>query len=210
MKLLLIRHGMTLGNQQKKYIGITDDVLSGQGKKQVCILREHLYQNSDISKLLEKTYAVISPMKRCVETARLLGVGQAVDGESECKTWVLEEDLRECNFGLFENKNYLELKDEPLYQQWIDSNGTMDFPEGDCLLKWKERCVKAFLYHLNKAQKQGFEQMIFVIHGGSIMAIMERLEEKQLGYYDYHVDNGDGFFCEYVGSRICSSRKLLC
>lgn len=35
MKLLLIRHGMTKGNEKKRYIGITDEELSEQGKAQV-------------------------------------------------------------------------------------------------------------------------------------------------------------------------------
>lgn len=39
------------------------------------------------------------------------------------------EELAECDFGEFENKNYKELEGNPHYQEWIDSNGTLPFRE---------------------------------------------------------------------------------
>jgi broad specificity phosphatase PhoE len=65
---------------------------------------------------------VSSPMKRCVQTAEIYFPGQEP---------VIQEKLRESDFGLFENKNYEELKDEPEYQKWLDSGGTIPFPGGE-------------------------------------------------------------------------------
>lgn len=33
--------------------------------------------------------------------------------------------------GVLKEKNYEELKDDPGYQRWLDSNGTIPFPEGE-------------------------------------------------------------------------------
>ena len=66
-------------------------------------------------------------MKRCLETAALIYPNLSMD------TNVL---LRECDFGKFENKNYHELSEVKEYQEWIDSNGTLPFPNGEGM-----RCV---------------------------------------------------------------------
>lgn len=210
MKLLLIRHGMTKGNEKKRYIGITDEELSEQGKTQVCALRGQLLQHGILGKNMGKTYIVVSPMKRCKQTAEGLNLWTPKKLlEHNCAALVEEVRLRECNFGLFENKNYLELKDEPLYQKWIDSNGAMDFPRGDNFQQWKTGCVQAFYFHVKKAEEQACEQIIFVIHGGSIMAIMEQYDEEKKGYYDYHVNNADGYYGDIINMCITSKRKIL-
>lgn len=208
MKLILLRHGMTLGNEKKRYIGITDEGLSELGTAQVEKLKEQLLLDGVLGKEVNKIYVVVSPMKRCRQTAELLDLWEIEEKEEKGVVTVVDDRLRECNFGLFENKNYLELKEEPLYQQWIDSNGIMDFPEGDNLIKWKERCVQAFSFHVKKAKEQGCEQIVFVIHGGSIMAIMERFDEEQKGYYDYHVENADGYLCQIKNMRICCKKRI--
>lgn len=210
MKLLLIRHGMTKGNEKKRYIGITDEELSEQGKAQVCALGELLRLKGILGKNMGKDYVVVSPMKRCKQTAEQLNFWKPKEFvEHNCTVMVEEARLSECNFGLFENKNYLELKDEPMYQKWIDSNGTMDFPEGDNLQQWKKGCVQAFDFHVKKAEEQGCDQIIFVIHGGSIMAIMEHYDEEKRGYYDYHVNNADGYYGDVIHMRICNKRTIL-
>lgn len=205
MKLLLLRHGMTQGNEQKRYIGITDEELSQQGRKQVQQLRKQLRSKGILGEITEKMYVVVSPMKRCQQTAQLLGIWKS---ENQCIHVSVEERMRECNFGLFENKNYLELKDEPFYQKWIDSYGTLDFPEGDNIIQWKEKCVQAFSFHVKKAQEQHLEQIVFVIHGGSIMAIMERFDEEGKEYYDYQVENASGYVCDVIDMNICNAKRI--
>lgn len=210
MKLLLIRHGMTKGNEKKRYIGITDEELSEQGKAQVCALRQQLLLDGILESSMGKTYIVVSPMKRCKQTAEELNLWNPRESSGYHYMAVVEEKrLRECNFGLFENKNYLELKDEPWYQKWIDSNGTMDFPEGDNLQQWKKGCIQAFDFHVKKAEEQNCDQIVFVIHGGSIMAVMEYYDEEKKGYYDYHVNNADGYYGDIIHMRICNKRTIL-
>lgn len=219
MKIVLLRHGKTIGNEKKRYIGRTDEPLSDKGKlelsdtqkKLLGILRtklnvDSLPQKGKQSGKNATIYMVCSPMLRCRETEKRVFSGLISqetqkdfiqdDAKSLNIFWNIEEDLRECDFGIFENKNYLELSMEPRYQQWIDSNGTTDFPEGESLEAFKKRSVAAFRKHIKNAEDKNADLTVFTIHGGSIMAIMEALDSQKLGYYQYSVKNGEFVFCE--------------
>ena len=89
LELFLIRHGLTAGNKEKRYIGRTDEPLCQEGMDQLKQL------SSPPAEMI-----FVSPMKRCVQTARIL----YPDGR-----YHIIDEFRECDFGEFENKNYLEL-----------------------------------------------------------------------------------------------------
>lgn len=90
LKLLLIRHGKTYGNTLGRYIGgATDEPLCLEG---IRLLQEKPYP--EVSRIY------VSPMIRCRQTAGLLYP------DRELKEIPL---FRECDFGIFENKNYQEL-----------------------------------------------------------------------------------------------------
>ena len=113
-ELYLIRHGKTYGNTLGRYIGTTDEELCEEGREALKRLkagRDFAAARPDV------VYA--SPLKRCVQTAEILFPEIPVK---------LVPDLRECDFGAFENKNYKELSGNAAYQAWIDSGGTLTFP----------------------------------------------------------------------------------
>ena len=95
MRIYLIRHSMTKGNKEKRYIGTTDESLCLEGI-QLLEERKGMYP--------EVTYVYVSPMKRCVQTAEIIYPEMMKAGAYSCN-----EKLRECDFGLFENHNYIEL-----------------------------------------------------------------------------------------------------
>ena len=103
IQLYLIRHSMTAGNLKKRYIGRTDESLCPEG---IVLLESYIQKN--IYPEVQRVY--VSPMKRCMETAKLIFK----------ENFYEVEELRECDFGIFENKNYKELSDCPEYQAWID------------------------------------------------------------------------------------------
>lgn len=167
MKIYLIRHGKTAGNIEKRYIGITDEPLCSEG----------------ISELENKNYpdcelVISSPMKRCVETAEIIYPD---------KKAIICNALSECDFGEFEGKNYLELSDDPGYQKWINSGGVLPFPNGEAPSGFKERCIRGFDEMIGKYADKN--SIAFVIHGGTIMAIMERY--TNCGFYDNQINNGE-------------------
>ena len=111
MRVVLIRHSKTAGNLLERYIGITDEPLCREG---IALLKEKTYPEAD--------GLYVSPLKRCRETGKIL---------YPQLTQHVEERLRECDFGEFENKNYKELDGNPRYQAWVDSGGTLPFPGGE-------------------------------------------------------------------------------
>ena len=186
-ELILIRHGKTAGNLLGRYIGSrTDEPLCDEGREGLA--GKQLPE-------IERLY--VSPMKRCVETAEILWPG--FDRKKVQKV----TDLRECDFGDFENKNYKELSGNGDYQAWIDSNGTLPFPNGESMDAFKSRCLEAFariVEEVSEAEqkwiasgKTGIFRAGIVVHGGTIMAILEQYGYPKAAYFDYQVKNGCGY-----------------
>ena len=190
MKLLLIRHGATPGNLEKRYVGRTDEGLTEQA---VLFLQEEALKLREIS---GNVAAIItSPMKRCLETAETL----FPEHDYPQVPRVQVEDLSECDFGKFEYKNYLELSGDMEYQHFIDTMGAEGFPGGESTETFKARTVKAFrenLARLSLETEDPDKTLVFVVHGGTIMAVMEALAKERKSYYDWQVGNGEGIFGE--------------
>lgn len=173
IEIVMIRHGATPANREHRYLGKTDESLSEDGKKE-------LKDNKKMYIYPEVSLVFTSPMKRCVETAELLYP------ETEK---VVVPQWEEMDFGEFEGKNYLELKGNRKYQEWIDSNGTLPFPKGESREIFIKRCMDGFQKMLdceNLPEKTGI-----VVHGGTIMAILSSLYGGE--YFDYQLRNGQGY-----------------
>lgn len=193
MRITLIRHGITKGNQSGRYIGTTDEELSYEGKEELIRLsRAGMY--NDITPDIIFT----SPMQRCIQTKELL-FGK-IDSQ-------IVSDLRECDFGDFEGKNYIELNGNKDYQMWIDSGGTLPFPNGEDTKAFKQRCVSAF-EKLTKDTK-ACKEIALIVHGGTIMAIMEAFDSDKKNYFEYQVKNCEGFITEYDEGIISVKRKII-
>ncbi len=169
----LVRHGKTEGNLSGRYIGTTDEPLCPEGIRALEDLR---------IPLPEIVYC--SPMKRCRQSAELLWPEVPV---------TVVPDLRECDFGRFENKNYLELADDPAYQAWIDSGGTLPFPGGESMAVFKRRVLAAFDRIQEEMRQKRRRRAGLLVHGGTIMAILEQYGSPKRAYFDWQVRNGEGY-----------------
>lgn len=161
-KVIFIRHGATAGNLEKRYIGRTDESIISTTDKS--------YPDADV--------IYVSPMKRFIETAELIYPD---------RSYIIVDDLRECDFGKFEGKNYIDLNGDSDYQAWIDSNGTLPFPGGEAHDGFKKRCIEAF----KSVELQNTNA--FIVHGGTIMAILEHYSDPPSTFYDWHIGNFEGF-----------------
>lgn len=193
MQIYLIRHLKTQGNLERRYIGRTDESLV-QTPEQEARIREMKGTLPDVEKV------VASPMKRCLETAGLLYTGIPL---------VTCEDLRECDFGLFENKNYEELKSVPEYQIWLDSEGILPFPGGEAHEEFCHRCTEGFEQMLEQCIDDCCRSAAFVVHGGTIMAILERFSGGGESFYHWQVENGGGYRMTVDEEEWKSGRKKL-
>lgn len=180
MKLYLIRHGKTYGNLQGRYIGTTDEPLCREGI-------EALTEKKEIYKNIHPQIVYTTHLKRTKETAELLF---AASEKRECL------GLAEMDFGDFENKNYQELNGNIDYQRWIDSGGTLPFPNGEAREDFIRRCCLAFRECVEQLLKEGVSEAAFVVHGGTIMAVLSELARPERPYFDWQVKNGQGFSME--------------
>lgn len=166
-RVILIRHGATAGNLQGRYIGSTDQPLCEVGIAQ-----------AKAAAGLQADRIVVSPMLRARQTAQILFPDQ---------TCLYLEDLRESHFGDFEGKTAEELAENEAYRSWVDGGCTGPVPNGESRDVFKNRVCAAFLQAMDAAEEGS--TTAFVLHGGCIMAILERFSVPKSSFYDWQLPN---------------------
>ena len=172
-RVYLIRHGKTIGNIEKRYIGLhTDQPLCEEGIKAAEELRSHI--PASFYKQIDKVFC--GPMIRARETAKILF------GDREAE--VIDE-FTETDFGYFEGKNYSDLNGDPIYQKWIDSNGEDPIPGAEK----REDLIARSMEGLRKAlgDMNRDECIAIVCHGGNIMGMLSYLTGEN--YFHFMTKN---------------------
>ena len=117
-KIVLIRHGITVGNEQHMYYGSTDVSLSERGM--------HLLEkqrDEGVYPVSEDAQFFTTGMLRTEQSLEI------IYGEREHE---VIEALRELDFGEFEMCTYEQLNSVPEYQQWIRNHpdkGLIDYSQ---------------------------------------------------------------------------------
>lgn len=195
MRVTVLRHGKTESNLQHRYLGRTDEELCPLGREELLRKKEAgIYP-------AQPDCAVCSPMRRCIQTLQLL---------YPKLPFAVEQELRETDFGAFEGKTYEQLKDDAAYQQWLATNCEGPVPQGESRAQMSQRCCAAFARQVERAILEGKEQLLIVAHGGSVMAILERYAAPAQEFYQFHVENGDGYCLEVDSLPLgrCPVRKV--
>ena len=120
-RIMLVRHGETLWNEERRCQGITDIPLSEKGVEQAKRLKERLRDEKiDI--------AFSSPLKRALKTAEIILEGRNIK-------LIVREDLRELDFGIFEGMVFREaLSTYPdIARKWAEHSPDIKFPGGEGL-----------------------------------------------------------------------------
>lgn len=183
IKVYLLRHSVTKGNLEKRFIGSTDEHLCEEGIE--------LAKSKKLPKV-DKVYT--SPLNRCKETSDILYLNQVK---------VIIPGLRETDFGDFEYKNYEELNGNPDYQRWIDSNATSGFPNGESFEDANQRAKDTFCQIIKDAVKNQYNSIAIVTHGGTIMAIMHQFSKEKKEYFEWMAKNCEGYLLEIDGGSVC-------
>jgi 2,3-bisphosphoglycerate-dependent phosphoglycerate mutase len=152
-ELLLVRHGETDWNRDRRIQGHTDIPLNAAGLEQAQALAERLAETR-----LDAVYA--SDLARARDTAQTVadrhGIEVQVDG-----------DLREKNFGSWEG-----LTDTEIGQRFPDAVRGR-WGDGETTEQMAERAVAAV--GRIRARHNG-ERVLVVTHGGTLRAILGHLE----------------------------------
>ena len=185
MTIYLIRHGQTRGNLERRYMGVTDQPLCPQGRAALADWRGP-----------EAEAVYVSPLLRCRETAAILYPGTAQ---------TVVPGLRETDFGAFEGRTYEELQDSPAYRAWLDSAGQAAPPGGESREQVRRRVLAAF--RTVTAGHAPGERLALVVHGGTIMTLLEALEPGGQ-FYRWQAPNGGGFRCRWDGGVLTAEAVL--
>lgn len=176
IKIVLIRHSKTIGNLYGRYIGKTDEHLCEEG---VILAQSKIFP--------QVSHIYLSPLKRCIETADII--------YKELNPIIIDE-LRECDFGDFENKNYKDLSGNMDYQKWIDSNGSIPFPNGENPEEFKKRSIIGFDKVVEDIIENKINDAAIIAHGGTIMSILDKYSYPNKDFYCWQVGNCCGYIIE--------------
>ena len=167
MELVLIRHGVTAWNQQRRFQGQIDTPLSDEGHQQAMLTARHLSALSE-EQPIQAIYA--SDLSRAFQTAQAIG---AVAG---CKP-VATPELRERHFGHFQTRTWAEIEDQwpEDAQRWRKRVPDWAPEGGESLLALSER-IEQVVQKL--APRHIGQQMVLVAHGG-VMDVLYRLATGQ-------------------------------
>ncbi|MDN5708099.1 MAG: histidine phosphatase family protein [Planococcus sp. (in: firmicutes)] len=145
--LRLIRHAPTAGNVRKAYIGWTDEP----------ILPFEIKPDYGIRCIWG------SDLLRCRQTAHILFPNACYKADF---------NLRELNFGDWENMTYDDLRSNERYRNWIDDPEAVQPPNGESLPQLAERVDRAI---------EVFSEIgdfTVVTHGGPIRYILSKAKRQ--------------------------------
>ncbi len=154
-KLFLVRHGLTVQNQQRRYCGVTDVSLSEQGFEQAQLVSQHLSPE-------KFTSIYTSPLKRCVATAKAICKTPDICVESLA-------GLAEIDFGLWEGLTFEEIQTAYPEQlkMWCENLDDFSFPQGESVCDFRKRVLASL-----KMILEGQGDVLIVAHGGSLRIII--------------------------------------
>ncbi len=152
-RLLLIRHAEPEDDVRGRCYGRLDIGLSPTGLAGAKRLAESL---RDVE--LERVYA--SPRRRAVQTAAALG-----------GTPVVEDRLRELDFGELEGRTYDEIEREQptLFRQWMETPTLVRFPGGESYAELRKRVAAAVD---DVVAAHSGRTVALVSHGGVVRAAL--------------------------------------
>lgn len=176
IKLILIRHGVTVCNEGGALSGFKDSILSEKGKSQASKIAEYL-KDEDIDKIYT------TPLSRTKDTIKKL---------AEIKNIQTEETslLNEINFGDFEGLSFkvIEQKHPEEVEKMIKEGFEYKYPNGESL---KETFVRVKNEMSKIINDNDNSTVLICSHGGTIRNIISYLICNDYKYHwNFKIDNG--------------------
>jgi alpha-ribazole phosphatase len=154
-RIVLIRHAEPEESARGLCYGTLDVGLSDEGLANAGRLASSLAGMS-----CDAVYA--SPRRRTIQTAAPLARAHAL-------TTIVEDDLREIDFGDFEGRRYDEIATThpDVYRQWMEAPTTVTFPGGESYEDLRARALRS-LAQIGHAH----DCAVVVTHGGVVRACL--------------------------------------
>jgi broad specificity phosphatase PhoE len=186
-RLLLVRHGLTDHNVDRRVAGYTDIDLNEEGFRQAEKLNKHL-----IDEKIDAVYS--SDLQRAMDTARGAVSGRDIEIET-CF------ELREMNFGEAEEMTFAELNEKypDLARSVMNVDTGLSFPGGESFADFVKR-IRIFLKTLDKFNED--QTVLIVSHGATLRVIIcELLGINPNHWYQLGIDNASLSVVNTYGHR---------
>lgn len=159
-RVILVRHAETPGSVERRFTGATDVPLTDAGLEQAAALGRRL---RDVQ--IEAIY--VSPLGRCRQTAA------AVTAVKD-RPLVVEEDIRECHFGILENATLEEAVAEHGPEKMMEWFGGEDAapPDGET---WLEVGARVTGWLERAAAEHRDATILAVTHGGPVLRLTRHI-----------------------------------
>ena len=207
-KIVLIRHSLTEGNIKRLYYGSTDLPLAEEGRERI---RDYKAQGI-YPEIPEDAQVFTSELIRTKQTLEL------IYGPRE-STPIPE--FNEFSFGEYEMKTYQDLKDDDMFDRWMDDkSGDLAIPGGDSRNGFGKRISagidilmkKHFAQVFKKAEEDqdGSEPVTLVVcHGGVISLIMKiLLDDLDSNMRTWLPQPGTGFILIFDNKKLIDIKDI--
>ena len=176
VKLILVRHALTVDNQKSSLSGHIDSSISEEGKEQIDKITNYL-KDFDIDKIYTTTSS------RTKDTVKKLSKLKSIE-------IIEKESLKEISFGDFEGLTFDEIKDKypKEFQDMIEKGYEYKYPNGESLIDSYNRvCIE-----LDNIISNNDDRTILICsHGGTIRNIITYLISNSYKYHwNFKIDNG--------------------
>ena len=176
VKLILVRHALTVDNQKSRLSGHIDSSISEEGKEQIDKITNYL-KDFDIDKIYTTTSS------RTKDTVKKLSELKSIEK-------IEKESLKEISFGDFEGLTFDEIKDKypKEFQDMIEKGYEYKYPNGESLIDSYNRvCIE-----LDNIISNNDDRTILICsHGGTIRNIITYLISNSYKYHwNFKIDNG--------------------
>lgn len=173
----LIRHALTQGNLEGRYIGQTDEELCKEGIEQLQAMKnDYGYPYPDV--------VFTSGLKRCKQTAAILYPD---------KTPIEMRGFEECDFGEFEGHTAEELEPYEEFSQWLSGGEDARPLNGESNKEFAERVCDCFSKTVEGLLKTGTQKAAIITHGGVIMTILSAFGLPELPMTEWLCPSACGY-----------------
>ena len=175
-KIHLIRHGLTQANFERRYIGVTDLPLCEAGVAQL----QQMQEDNEYPGV-QRVYT--SPLKRAMETAELLFPNRQI------KT---VDNLRELDFGAFENRTIEDLEQDEAFRAWIAAPDC-PAPGGESGRTAAERAVRGLTTVFAEMMEQKLHSVAVVTHAGLMAGMLAQMGLPERDAVRWQCGPGEGY-----------------
>lgn len=179
LELVVVRHGLTQWNRERRY----------QGQRDIPLLLPDAVPGLDRLRKALETHEFdavhCSDLTRCRQTLAHVAEERA-EGWPTC----FDARLRELDFGDYEGRTYAELESLPAYRAWIDSAGKQAPPKGESTVELRRRLEAWFEELLDGCEPGSHRRILTVTHGGVIRELRRRFEG--IGFWEGGVSQAEG------------------